>query len=379
MPRIFISYRREDSGEASGRLGDGLKACLGKGNVFMDVDNIPVGVDFRQHLEQAVSRCDVLLAVIGEGWLEARYAEGPRRGQRRLDDPEDFVRIEIKSALARKVRVVPVLVRGAAMPRAEDLPDDLRPLAFRQAAEVRPGRDFRDHLERLIRDLAGPGLVWRRRLALAAGVLALAALVVLLVLLLRPGQPAGEAGGQSGSFEGSTVERAGAALPLDSALPLFSKDGLHLTCALPPKMVPALFWLDSEGKLTEMTTAEVAAGRLHYPAQGNVVSITGPPGTEFLLIAGGPQGPPSLEEVQQFLGSGKLPPLPEGVKAVRLDKAGVHVETHRGAGEVGPSITRPIRERLEALRKGLQGRYEFVAGLALPHWSLSTKDMKKHE
>jgi hypothetical protein len=121
MPRIFISYRREDSGDAAGRLCDRLQTRFGRSNVFMDVDSIPYGVDFPQHLAQTVSRCDVLLVVIGERWLEARYAEGPKQGQRRLDDPEDFVRIEIQSALARDIPVVPVLIGQASMPRTDDL------------------------------------------------------------------------------------------------------------------------------------------------------------------------------------------------------------------------------------------------------------------
>ena len=89
---IFISYRRVDTPHVAGRLFDRLEARFGTGNVFMDVDSIPLGVDFRAHLDEAVGRCDVLLAVIGDSWLESRD------GERRLDDASDFVRIEIESA-----------------------------------------------------------------------------------------------------------------------------------------------------------------------------------------------------------------------------------------------------------------------------------------
>ena len=122
MPRIFLSYRRDDSADAAGRLHDRLDAHFGNDAVFMDVDRIPFGVDFRKHLDEAVGQCDILLAVIGEDWLDVRHPEGPRAGQRRLDDPADFVRIEIVSALAREIPDVPVLVGRARMPSEAEFP-----------------------------------------------------------------------------------------------------------------------------------------------------------------------------------------------------------------------------------------------------------------
>ena len=153
MPNIFISYRRDDSIDAAGRIYDRLVEHFGGESIFMDVDSIPLGIDFRQYLQDAVSRCDVLLAVIGHGWLEARHPEGSLAGRRRLDNPDDFVRIEIQTALERGIPVVPVLVGKATMPAAKDLPDPLKELAFRNAAEVRPGKDFHDHVDRLIRGI----------------------------------------------------------------------------------------------------------------------------------------------------------------------------------------------------------------------------------
>ncbi len=153
MSKLFISYRRSDSADATGRLYDRLKSQFGDENIFLDIHTNPFGVDFRQCIRDAVNQCEVLLAVIGDHWLDARYADGAQQGSRRLDDPQDYVRIEIESALARGIPVVPLLVGTAAMPTEEDLPDCLKELAFRHAAEARAGPYFDDHVDRLIRGL----------------------------------------------------------------------------------------------------------------------------------------------------------------------------------------------------------------------------------
>ena len=139
--------------DVTGRLQDRLETHFGQGAVFIDIDAIPLGHDFRKHLGDAVHQCDVLLAVIGDHWLDARYEDGPKRDQRRLDDPYDIVRIEIESALARGIPVVPLLVGRNAMPAEADLPNGLKELAYRNAAEVRSGPDFRGQVDRLIRGL----------------------------------------------------------------------------------------------------------------------------------------------------------------------------------------------------------------------------------
>jgi len=136
MSSIFISYRREDSAGHAGRLFDYLRQRSEVGTVFMDVSAIEPGVDFVDSIEQAVGRCDLLLAVIGKNWLHSL----DESGQRRLDDPHDFIRLETATALRRGIRVIPVMVQGAQMPRAEELPVDLRPLARRQAVELRDSR-----------------------------------------------------------------------------------------------------------------------------------------------------------------------------------------------------------------------------------------------
>jgi hypothetical protein len=133
--RVFICYRREDAGYPAGWLFDQVTARLGAGRVFKDVDSIEPGDDFAEVITNAVQSCGVLLAVIGGRWLAAAGQDG-----RRLDDPNDFVRLEIEAALARGVRVIPVLVEGARMPRADQLPVSLAPLARRQAIALSHSR-----------------------------------------------------------------------------------------------------------------------------------------------------------------------------------------------------------------------------------------------
>ncbi len=136
MRAIFISYRRDDSEGQTGRLYDDLIMHFGEESVFMDVTGIEPGRDFRRAIDEQVSTCGVLLAVIGKNWLDAKEESG----RRRLDDPSDFVRLEIASAIKREIPVIPVLVRGAGMPRAEQLPTDLTELAYRNAVELTHAR-----------------------------------------------------------------------------------------------------------------------------------------------------------------------------------------------------------------------------------------------
>ena len=133
---IFINYRRQDSEGEAGRLFDDLSAKFGPDSVFMDVAGISAGRDFRKAIDENVSKCAVLLALIGHSWLDAQN----NQGQRRLDDPNDFVRMELASALSRDIPVVPILVRGAVMPPAGSLPDDLKDLVYRNAMEITHAR-----------------------------------------------------------------------------------------------------------------------------------------------------------------------------------------------------------------------------------------------
>jgi hypothetical protein len=146
---IFISYRRNDAEGEAGRLFDDLVDHFGERAVFMDVAAIEPGRDFRRAIDDSVAACSVLLAIIGERWLDAVDAEG----RRRLDETGDFVRLEIAAALRRDIPVVPVLVRGARMPRHDRLPDDLQELAFRNATELTHAR-WRSDVRHLIDALA---------------------------------------------------------------------------------------------------------------------------------------------------------------------------------------------------------------------------------
>jgi hypothetical protein len=138
--KIFINYRRDDSIGTAGRLHDRLAQTFGRKNLFMDVDHIPAGVDFLEYLNSQVAACDVFLAVIGPNWLDAKDDDG----RRRFDNPDDFVTIEIAAALARKIRVIPVLVDSARTPKADKLPDSVKPLVRRNAVEVRNPHFGRD-------------------------------------------------------------------------------------------------------------------------------------------------------------------------------------------------------------------------------------------
>src|SRR5918994_329301 len=155
---IFISYRREDTAYAAGWLYDRLADRFGGGKIFKDIDSIELGDDFAEVITNAVASCDVLLALVGDQWLTVTDEEGNRR----LDDPADFVRMEIEAALARDVRVIPLLVDGATMPRADEVPTSLAKLVRRQALELSPARFDLDTsrllrvLDRTLAEVQGP-------------------------------------------------------------------------------------------------------------------------------------------------------------------------------------------------------------------------------
>jgi hypothetical protein len=146
--KIFINYRRGDDPGHTGRLFDRLQDVFEPQQLFMDVDNIAPGLDFVRVLNERVAECDIVLAVIGKSWVDSRDPSGSRR----LEDPEDFVRIEIESALNQGKRVIPVLVGDSQMPHPEDLPEALRPLARRNAVRLTHER-FRADVQGLIKAL----------------------------------------------------------------------------------------------------------------------------------------------------------------------------------------------------------------------------------
>ena len=147
MAKIFLSYRREDSAGVAGRIYDRLRVPFGPDSVFFDVDSVPFGVDFQEHIESVLSHCDVFLAVIGPDWA------GQINTGRRIDDARDWVRIEVEAALKRGLPVIPVLIDHTRMPSEADLPPSLARLARRNALSVDQGRDFHVHVDRLIRGI----------------------------------------------------------------------------------------------------------------------------------------------------------------------------------------------------------------------------------
>jgi formylglycine-generating enzyme required for sulfatase activity len=145
MAKIFLSYRRQDSAGVAGRIYDRLRAHFGDGAVFMDVNSIFLGENFRERIDAEVSECQVVLAVIGRNWA------GESDADRRLDDPRDFVRIELESALDRRLPVIPILIDHVKMPSECDLPYSLVRLVSRNAINLDQGRDFDHHVSQLIK------------------------------------------------------------------------------------------------------------------------------------------------------------------------------------------------------------------------------------
>jgi TIR domain len=143
-----LSYRRDDASGHAGRLYDQLAGRYGAERVFIDIDAVPLGSEFGEAIRRAVASCDVLIVLIGRGWLRATDSDGHRR----LDDPDDFVRSEIESALAQGVVVVPACVQGAEIPRAQELPPSLAPLTRRQGIQL-SDTGWQDDVGRLIRRL----------------------------------------------------------------------------------------------------------------------------------------------------------------------------------------------------------------------------------
>ncbi|MDX2234306.1 MAG: toll/interleukin-1 receptor domain-containing protein [Hyphomonadaceae bacterium] len=143
---IFIGYRREDTADVAGRIYDALARRFGRARIFKDVDNLKPGADFGAYIRGVLPQCRVFLALIGPHWLDARDDQG----RRRLDDPHDWVRVEIETALATPgLTVVPVIVNGARMPRAEEVPPSMQGLLRLHAATVRRDPDFHDDVRRM--------------------------------------------------------------------------------------------------------------------------------------------------------------------------------------------------------------------------------------
>jgi WD40 repeat protein len=261
--RIFINYRREDASGYAGWLYEALSARYGESNVFMDVDTILPGEDFHEVLGSSVAACDVLVALIGRDWLTVAANDGKRR----IDHPDDWVRIEIESALSQGVKIIPTLVDGARPLAAADLPESLAPLATRQTVELTSAR-WRYDVGRLVGAIdKNRGSVatsrprGRRRLLPLAGAGAAAAsavaVVVPLLLLTGGGGPLGKPGQiafarNDGLYrmnaDGSGVRRLFETGQTVSR-PTWSPDAKHVAFA----QGGDIWRLDSGGKVTNLT------------------------------------------------------------------------------------------------------------------------------
>lgn len=146
---IFISYRRDDSREITGRICDRLSNEFGKATIFRDVDSIPAGVDYRDHIGKSIAGCSVFIVIIGPEWLEAKNSAG----QRRLERDNDPVRVEIETALKQTIPIIPVLVKNATNPDETQLPSSIKPLAFRNAIPIPAEPYFHNGVDRLIDEL----------------------------------------------------------------------------------------------------------------------------------------------------------------------------------------------------------------------------------
>jgi TIR domain len=148
---VFISYRRKDSDTVTYRIFDKLCPRYGSSNVFIDIDNIPLGTNFKEQIDKVLNGCDIVLAIIGPKWMGASRF----KSRFRIHDDNDFVRVELSTALKRNIRVIPILIDGTRMPDAIKLPDDLKSLVLHQGITVDSKKDFHTHLNRLMKEMDG--------------------------------------------------------------------------------------------------------------------------------------------------------------------------------------------------------------------------------
>ena len=233
-PRVFLSYRRDDTPGYAGRVYDSLVERFGEQNVFMDIDTIRPGDEFAKAIAGALDDCSVFLALIGPTWLQSSDAAG----RRRLDDPRDFVRLEIEAALRRSVLVVPVVVRGATMPPEDRLPDGLAPLAGRQAFELSDQRwrrdmaELLDQIDRAVRAArrdSAPVVRQKRFIAnqrTVWGAVALAVAATAVAIAVNLG-PSGTSAGSSTPPQSSTYPASAATTPQLAATRTVSADELN--------------------------------------------------------------------------------------------------------------------------------------------------------
>jgi hypothetical protein len=270
MGRIFISYRRDDSRTISGRIYDRLESAFGRDNVFKDVVSIPAGADFRTHISNEVAKSDAQVVIIGPQWLKIT---GPETGQPRLANPDDFVRIEIESALQRGILVVPVLVNGAHMPSENDLkPYGLEQLAYRNAILVRDDPDFRGDMNRLVSSIKQSLRPISRLVYWLAGI-AVVALVVLLMIIaaLLSG---GNGGDNKNLDEDSIAQTRVAAWTATANVRLTTTQVFGDAAATQNAQVTAESWTDTPTQTATTTDAPISTPS--YISSSATAEITAP-------------------------------------------------------------------------------------------------------
>ena len=220
MARIFISYRRQDSPSMTGRIYDKLEAVFGRDKVFRDIDDIGAGQDFRAKIAQEVNKSDILLVIIGPKWENIT----DNQGNRRLEDPNDFVRLEVEEGLKNSTKIViPVLVENAPMPNPAALPKSMRELCYRNAINVRHDPDFRNDMQKLIGEIrkidkTEQAIFKKKPVLIGAGLLGVGLAAIFAVsLLASKGTPTPE--GASPTVPDATIPPTSTSSPTSTMTP----------------------------------------------------------------------------------------------------------------------------------------------------------------
>lgn len=240
MPKFFISYRRQDSQHEADRLRENLLPYVRNNakDIFVDVEGIPLGHDFSQHIAKQIQQTNVLLALIGKSWLEARNTE---TGTRRLDEEDDFVRVEISTALKLGIPVVPVLLDGASVPKADELPENLKPLSKRAGVTLNR-LSFESDVERLVKGLGIRKVKIKQRVQQVVGAIIAGALFISVLLFFSNSLP--------GHDQSSRVSMQLCILTADD--PNSVRYSARLNWDGEPEITDSVFWVVARDKSGEL-------------------------------------------------------------------------------------------------------------------------------
>jgi WD40 repeat protein len=278
MPKISISYRRADSEAMTGRIFDRLSSHYGKEAIFRDIDSIPPGIDFRVHINETLRKTHVLLAVIGPNWLGASGG-----GAERIQQESDAVRVEIETALRRRLPLIPVLIGSTVMPGSDQLPPSLKDFAFRNAVRVDTGQDFDFHMDRLIRSV--DAILSQAPKSPASG-----------ETKIPPGGAKADTGSRQAIAGGTELQRPNtgsrAAVVESGAIGQTSKERAAISVPI-PRISPELLWpADRPGRMLRLGIAGAVALVLLVAIFGLFLRGSGS-GEDRLLSLTGHTGPVS--------------------------------------------------------------------------------------